>query len=188
MATVVEALPSLPDAELVIAGGPGADEVAADPEARRLHELATRLGVVHRVRFVGSVPRADVPALVRRADVVVATPWYEPFGIVPLEAAACGRPLVGTAVGGLLDSVEDGVTGLLVPPRDPVALADALGRLLADPGLRTSLGAAARRRALDRYGWDRVADRTVAAYAAVGAGARVGPDIGGMVAGKVSAR
>jgi glycosyltransferase involved in cell wall biosynthesis len=163
--TVVEALPALPDAELVIAGGPSADEVDEDPEARRLAALAEELGVRDRVRFVGSVAREDVPGLIRSADVVVATPWYEPFGIVPLEAAACGRPLVGTAVGGLLDSVQHGVTGLLVPPRDPGALARALRALLDDPAGRRRMGAAARRRVVELYGWDCVARDTEQAYA-----------------------
>nr|WP_297426410.1 glycosyltransferase [uncultured Actinotalea sp.] len=165
--TVVEALPALPDAELVIAGGPSADEVDDEPEARRLAALAEELGVRDRVRFVGSVAREDVPALIRSADVVVATPWYEPFGIVPLEAAACGRPLVGTAVGGLLDSVQHGVTGLLVPPRAPRALATALRTLLDDPATRRRMGTAARRRAVELYGWDCVARDTEAAYAAL---------------------
>jgi D-inositol-3-phosphate glycosyltransferase len=168
--TVVEALPALPDAELVIAGGPSADEVDADPEARRLAALADRLRVRDRVRFVGSVARDDVPALIRSADVVVATPWYEPFGIVPLEAAACGRPLVGSAVGGLLDSVQHGVTGLLVPPRDPDSLARALRELLDDPAARRRMGAAARRRAVELYGWDCVARDTEAAYRSLLAG------------------
>ncbi|MDT0165500.1 glycosyltransferase [Actinotalea sp. AC32] len=164
VATVVEALAQLPDADLVIAGGPAAHEVAADPEAQRLADLAERLGVRDRVHFVGSVARDDVPALLRGADVVVATPWYEPFGIVPLEAAACGRPLVGSAVGGLLDSVADGVTGLLVPPRDADALAAALRGLLDDPARRRRFGAAARTRAVELYGWDCVARETLRAY------------------------
>lgn len=165
--TVVAALPLLPDVELLVAGGPDQSHIRTDPEARRLHALAEELGVVDRVRFVGSVSRADVPALIRSADIVVATPWYEPFGIVPLEAAACGRPLVGSAVGGLLDSVEDGRTGALVPPRDPDALAAAIVRLLIDPELRTRYGEAARARAEERFSWERVATATEAAYAEV---------------------
>ncbi|MCK6211176.1 glycosyltransferase [Georgenia sp. EYE_87] len=164
IATVVEALPALPDAELVVAGGPSAAEVDGDPEVRRLRALAARLGVTDQVRFLGSVARGNMPALIRDADVVVATPWYEPFGIVPLEAAACGRPLVGSAVGGLLDSVSDGETGLLVPPRDAAALAGALTTLLGDPDLRRRFGVAARRRALDRFSWATVAAGTLAAY------------------------
>ncbi|WP_366518062.1 glycosyltransferase [uncultured Georgenia sp.] len=162
--TVIAALPLLPDAELLVAGGPVRSRIHTDPEAVRLHALAAELGVADRVHVVGSVPRTDMPALIRSADVVVATPWYEPFGIVLLEAAACGRPLVGSAVGGLLDSVDDGRTGLLVPPRDPVALAAAVTALLADPARRTAVGAAARARAEDRFSWRQVATATESAY------------------------
>jgi glycosyltransferase involved in cell wall biosynthesis len=117
------------------------------------------------VRFVGRVGRAEVPALMRSADVVACVPWYEPFGIVPLEAMACGVPVVGAAVGGLLDSVVDGVTGLLVPPRDPVATAAALNRVLADEDLRLRLGRAAAEHVATRFGWARVAELTETVYA-----------------------
>lgn len=162
--TVVDALTELPDAELVVAGGPAADGLGADAEARRLLALASSRGVRDRLRLVGRVDHDDLPALVRSADVVVATPWYEPFGIVPIEAAACGVPVVGSAVGGLLDTVQDGRTGLLVPPRDPGALAAALRSLLDDAERRAEFGAAARRRAVSRYGWDRVAAQTELVY------------------------
>ncbi|HJU97214.1 MAG TPA: glycosyltransferase, partial [Jiangellaceae bacterium] len=93
-----------------------------------------------------------------------ATPWYEPFGIVPVEAMACGRPVVGSAVGGLLDTVVDGITGLLVPPRDPAALAGAVRGLLDDPDLHARFGRAARLRAVALYSWSRVARLTERAY------------------------
>jgi D-inositol-3-phosphate glycosyltransferase len=170
--TVVRALPRLPGVELVVAGG-GSD-AESDPVARDLRALAEELGVADRLDLRGPVSRSGVPALVRSADVVVAVPWYEPFGIVPLEAAACGRPLVGSAVGGLLDSVADGVTGFLVPPRDPDALADAAGRLLGDRQLRQEMGRAARRRAEERFSWERVARSTEGCYARVALRARTG--------------
>ncbi|MBO3085771.1 glycosyltransferase [Cellulomonas fengjieae] len=162
--TVIDALVDLPDAELVVAGGPSADQLGDDAEAARLLALAAARGVRHRVRLVGRVDHDALPVLTRSADVVVATPWYEPFGIVPIEAAACGVPVVGSAVGGLLDTVQDGRTGLLVPPRDPGALASALRSLLDDPDRRAAFGAAARRRAVTRYGWDRVAAQTALVY------------------------
>lgn len=164
VATVIAALPQLPGAELLVAGGPVQAEVRRDAEGRRLHDLAHRLGVADRVRFVGSVPRTGMPALIRSADIVVATPWYEPFGIVPLEAAACARPLVGTAVGGLLDSVLDGRTGVLVPPQNPEAFAWAVAELLADDAQREAMGAAARVRAEELFSWHRVAADTEEAY------------------------
>jgi glycosyltransferase involved in cell wall biosynthesis len=96
--------------------------------------------------------------------VVVTVPWYEPFGIVPLEAMACGRPVVASAVGGLTDTVVHGTTGLLVPPRRPDRLAEALTALLRDPLLLAGCGYAAVDRARARYGWDRVATETLRVY------------------------
>jgi D-inositol-3-phosphate glycosyltransferase len=161
---VIAALARLPEAELVVAGGPPAGELAGDPEARRLTALAERVGVAGRVRLLGRLGRADLPALYRSADLVVNVPWYEPFGIVPLEAMACGVPVVASAVGGLVDTVVDGVTGAHVPPRRPDLLAVAVTGLLADPDLRTTLAATGARRAR-RYGWDRIARSTLEAYA-----------------------
>jgi glycosyltransferase involved in cell wall biosynthesis len=103
----------------------------------------------------------------RSADIVVDVPWYEPFGIVPVEAMACGRPVVGSAVGGLLDTVMPGVTGELVPPRRPDLLAPVLDRLLLAPGLRSDYGRAGRARAVREYQWSRVASATARVYAAV---------------------
>jgi glycosyltransferase involved in cell wall biosynthesis len=107
---VVRAMPAISDAELVIVGGPDPAVLDADPEARRLRELAVELGVDDRVHFLGAVAREDMPSLLRSADVVACTPWYEPFGIVPLEAMACGIPVVASAVGGMLDTVVHDVT------------------------------------------------------------------------------
>jgi glycosyltransferase involved in cell wall biosynthesis len=160
----VRALAAVPDAELVVVGGPPAGAVDADPEVRRLRAVAAALGVADRVVFAGSVARDDVPAWIRSADVVLAVPWYEPFGITPLEAMACGRPVVATAVGGLQDSVADGVTGDLVPPRDPARLGEVLAALLADDARRAAYGAAGVRRARARYRWARVAADTEAVY------------------------
>jgi glycosyltransferase involved in cell wall biosynthesis len=162
--TVIRALVGVPEAELIIAGGPAADELAGDPEAARLTRLAERFGVADRVRLVGAVARPDVPALLRSADLVVCTPWYEPFGIVPLEAMACGVPVVASAVGGFLDTVVDGATGTLVPPRRPDRLAAAMRRLLAEPFWREAYGTAGVDRARSRYSWDRIATATLAVY------------------------
>ncbi len=156
----IRALTRIPQAELVVAGGPPASRLAADPEAQRLRDLAADLGVADRVCFTGQLPHSAMPALYRSADVVLAVPWYEPFGITPLEAAACGRPVVGTATGGILDSVEDGVTGTHVPPRDDVALAQAVRRLLDDPQTAAQWGAAGRARAVERFDWSSVTART----------------------------
>jgi glycosyltransferase involved in cell wall biosynthesis len=160
----ITAMCELPGAELVIAGGPPAERLGQDPQARRLTALADRLGVADRVHLIGRIGRDQVPALLRSADVVVCPPWYEPFGMVALEAMACGVPVVASAVGGLVDTVVDGVTGLHVPPRQPQALAAALASLLADPRRRAAFGRVAVLRARQRYSWDRVAAATVDAY------------------------
>ena len=162
--TVIRALAAVPDVELVIAGGQAAAELAGDPEASRLSRLAERFGVADRVRLIGAVARPDVPALLRSADLVVCTPWYEPFGIVPLEAMACGVPVVASAVGGFLDTVVDGATGTLVPPRRPDRLAAAMRKLIAEPFWREAYGTAGVDRARSRYSWDRIATGTLAVY------------------------
>jgi D-inositol-3-phosphate glycosyltransferase len=162
MDTVVEALCHVPEAELVVAGGPG--ELRRDPDAERLRRLAQARGVAGRIRFTGRIPHADVPALIRSADVVVAASWYAPSGTVVAEAMACGVPVVVSAAGAHLDLVADGVTGLYVPPREPGALAGRLRRLLTDPRLGPALAAAAVARVRERHPWSRIAAETEAIY------------------------
>jgi len=178
--TTIEALAELPGVELVIAGGPPREQLADDEEGARLLALAKRLGVADRVDFRGRIERSDAPALLRSADAVVCVPWYEPFGIVPLEAMACGVPVIASSVGGLVDTVVHGVTGLHVPPRRPDQVAEAARQLLASPALRRRLGAAGAARARQRYGWDTVAEGTLRSYHQVLArrrGAAGRPDI-----------
>ena len=168
---VIEALADLPDARLVVAGGPTPQRLDVDEDVCRLRAIAARAGVSGRVTFLGGVGRDHVPRLMNEADVVVAVPWYEPFGIVPVEAMACGRPVVGSAVGGLLDTVLPGVTGELVPPRRPDVIASALRTLLADPARRAAYGRSGRDRAVALYRWACVAERTEDVYARVVAAA-----------------
>ncbi|MEV4278989.1 glycosyltransferase [Actinoplanes xinjiangensis] len=163
----IRAMPAVPGAELVVVGGPPAAGLRADPYARRLQALAQHCRVADRVTLVGAVPAHEMPAWYRSADVLAATPWYEPFGLTPLEAMACGVPVVATEVGGLTDTVVDGITGDLVPPRDPRALATALRRLVADDVRRFGYAAAAADRATASYSWPRVAERLAAVYATV---------------------
>ncbi|WP_414942558.1 glycosyltransferase [Amycolatopsis sp. cmx-11-51] len=162
--TAIFALAALPETELVIAGGPESGAFAHSPEVRRLRATAAYAGVGDRVSFPGAVSREKMPALLRSADAVVCTPWYESFGIVPLEAMACEVPVVAAAVGGLTDTVIDGTTGLLVPPRKPRELASALGRLIKDASLREAFGLAGVDRVRARYSWDRVASDCLRAY------------------------
>jgi glycosyltransferase involved in cell wall biosynthesis len=161
----IRALSMVPDADLIVVGGPVGSDLDLDPEVLRLRDLAVRCGVADRVRFLGRIGHDRLPALIRSCDLVIAPPLYEPFGIVPLEAMACGIPVVGTAVGGLLDTVVQGVTGLLVEPADPAALAAGIRALLADDRRRTAMGAAGQARVRAHFGWDEVAARTEAAYA-----------------------
>ena len=139
--------------------------VGADPEAQRLRELAAAVGVADRLVLRGRVERADMPALLRSADVVLCAPWYEPFGIVPLEAMACGVPVVATAVGGQIDSVVHGVTGAARPAARPRRARRRRRGLLDDPVRRLELGEAGARRAAERFGWERVAAATHEVYA-----------------------
>jgi glycosyltransferase involved in cell wall biosynthesis len=163
----ISAMSELPSAELLVVGGPRAEQVDSDPLVAGYRRLAHDLGVGERVTFLGSLDHDDVPKLIRSADVVACVPWYEPFGMVALESMACGIPVVATAVGGLVDTVVDGKTGLHVPPRNPTAIARAISRLLGDPLLRARLGRAGAHRAEARYGWQRIAQLTVDAYTAV---------------------
>lgn len=156
---IVKALSSVPEAELVIAGGPPASRLADDPEHQQLMARAESARVADRVRCLGGTDQAAIAALDRSADVFVAVPRYEPFGIAPVEAMACGTPVVASAVGGLLDTVVHGVTGLHVPPRDPDALAAALRTLLGDSARRERLGSRASWRARKEFAWDVVARR-----------------------------
>jgi len=165
----ITALAGVPDCELVVAGGPPPEELDGHPEVERFRRLAAAAGVEDRVHFLGGVEQERVAGLIRSADVVACVPWYEPFGMVALEAMACGIPVVASAVGGLVDTVVDGVTGVHVPDRRPEELTRALRHLLARPRLRAAMGAAGAERARRRYGWDTIAARTADLYARLAA-------------------
>ncbi|MEU1090136.1 glycosyltransferase [Streptomyces sp. NPDC005892] len=162
----IRALAEVPDAELLIAGGPEAELLFADPEAERLRKIASEHGVTERVRMLGCVPQHQMPDLVAGADLLLSLPRYEPFGIAPVEAMACGTPVVATAVGGQLDTVVDGVTGVHVPPLDEADhdLAGVIRSLLDDPARLARYGAAGRTHALARFTWDEVADGVARVY------------------------
>jgi glycosyltransferase involved in cell wall biosynthesis len=113
---------------------------------------------------VGFVPPAKLGPYYERAAVVACPSRREGYGVAAREAMAYGRPVVASSVGGLLDAIEDGVTGVRVPPRDPAALRAALESLLADPERRRSLGAAAREAARARFSWEAATRATIEAY------------------------
>lgn len=164
IATTLQALIELPDTVLHIVGGPVSGDPTQHPEAPPLRRLALRLGIADRVHFLGGVPHGDVPAILRHADLLVATPWYAPRALSAMEAMACGLPVVGTGVGALLDTVVPGRTGELVPALAPEMLARAIRSLLDDPWLRVAYGEAGRRRVQDHFTWAEVAHRTAEVY------------------------
>jgi len=159
--TVIRAMRFIPGAELVIVGMP---TDAGDAEVRRLSELAAEVDVADRVFFHGIVPHPEMPALLRSADVVACVPSRDSFGLVALEAMACGVPVVASAAGGFVDTVVDDVTGRLVSPDQPRDCAEAILAILRDPFARSGLGAVARDRAMSRYTWDRIAEDTARIY------------------------
>ena len=154
----VQALAELGDqsAMLLVVGGPSGPD--GDGELDRLHELAAKLHVTDRVRFVPPQAHADLARYYRAVDVCLVPSHSESFGLVALEAAACGTPVVAAAVGGLVSLVDDGVTGFLVDSRDPADFAAPIARLLADPAAAHSMGIAAEARSR-RYGWSMTAAR-----------------------------
>ncbi|HEX5498906.1 MAG TPA: glycosyltransferase, partial [Thermomicrobiales bacterium] len=154
-----------PPPRLLLVGGEARDpDPAQTPEIGELQRLASRLGVGDLVRFVGRRQPRELKQYYGAGDIAVTTPWYEPFGLTPLEGMACGRPVVGSAVGGIAFTIAPGETGLLVPPRDPEALATAFATLLADPALRERMGRAARARVVAEFTWPLVARRTADLY------------------------
>ncbi|MET0415040.1 MAG: glycosyltransferase [Actinoplanes sp.] len=161
---VIQAMRYVPDAEVVVVGGPPADQLTADPGAKSLRALAERFQVADRFKLVGSVPSGDMPRWYRSADVLVAASWQDQFEQSALEAMACGVPVVGTAVGGLTATVVDGLTGDLVPARDPGALGRALRRLVNDKVRRFAYATAALDRARQAYSWKRVATQVASVY------------------------
>jgi starch synthase len=169
LATVKGTVPLLEAVPLVRAADPRARFVLAGPW--QMTDPPEQWGLVKGgygkrdgVRWLGHVRWQDLAVLYRRAAVFVMPSFYETFGISCLEAMAFGLPVVATRAGGLPEVVEDGVTGLLVSPGDPAALAGAVGRLLADPGLRERLGRAGRARVLANFTADRVVRETVPVY------------------------
>ncbi|MGN5478424.1 glycosyltransferase [Cupriavidus basilensis] len=126
-----------------------------------------RPGCVDRVTFVGRRRRSQLCHFYCASDVFVTTPWYEPFGITPVEAMACGVPVVGAGRGGIRSTVVDGETGYLVPARAPEALADRLARLACDGAMARRMGMAGLRRAHASYTWMSVARTMEQVYARV---------------------
>jgi D-inositol-3-phosphate glycosyltransferase len=150
---------------LLIVGGETVEpNPEATPELGELQRLAKELGIADIVKFMGKRQPKELSNYYSAGDIVVTTPWYEPFGLTPLEGMACGRPVIGSAVGGITFTIKDGKTGLLVPPKDPQALAVALKELLSQPERCIEMGHAARKRVEQEFTWSIVAMRTAALY------------------------
>jgi glycosyltransferase involved in cell wall biosynthesis len=141
---------SMPDVAVVIAGD-GSERSGLEPRAATTG-----------VTLIGDVSCAS--GFLSALDVVVVPSLSEAFGLVAAEASALGKPVVATSTGGLPEVVEHGVSGLVVPPRDPAALADAILRLLGDPAMRARMGEAGQRIVRERFGLERMADELVAVY------------------------
>jgi glycogen synthase len=160
---LLEAARALPDGvELVLcASSPDTPEIQARLEAAVAGPSPGRPPV----RWINAMlPVEDVVQLYSHAAVFVCPSVYEPFGLINLEAMACGTPVVATRVGGIPEVVVDGETGWLVEPGDPAALGQALRRALGDPARATRMGEAGRRRVEAHFSWDRIAERTVDVY------------------------
>ncbi len=149
---------------LVVGGGSENPDPAVTPELTRLMQIARKEKIASRVTFVGRRQRDVLKYYYSAADVFVSTPWYEPFGITPLEAMACGTPVIGSNVGGIKYSVVDGKTGFLVPPKDPDALAARLAEMFHDPAMRKRFSRQAIQRVQKHFTWDKVAHMLADVY------------------------
>ena len=149
---------------LIVGGATREPDPIATPEIGELQRLAAELGVLDRVHFAGEHQPDELRDFYSAGDVAVTTPWYEPYGFTPLEAMACGRPVIGAAVGGLTYTIKDGETGFLVRPRDPETLANRLHQLFSEPELVMQMGFAARKRVEREFTWPLAAMRTAALY------------------------
>jgi phosphoheptose isomerase len=162
-------------ARLLIVGGESDEpDEEATPEIARLREIARAEGVEDDVQFVGRRGRDALKYYYSAADIFVTTPWYEPFGITPVEAMACGTPVVGANVGGIKFTVRDGETGYLVAADNPDALGERLSHLYRHPKLLSVFRYQAVRRVNDLFTWRKVTDSIALLYEDVLAAARPG--------------
>ncbi len=151
-------------ARLLVVGGEAVPDPAISPEISRLQAIAEAEAVADRVTFVGQRGREALKWYYSAADVFVTTPWYEPFGITPVEAMACGTPVVGSNVGGIKFTVRDGETGYLVSPNDPAAIAERVAHLYQHPKLMNVFRRQAIQRANDLFTWPKVTNAIADLY------------------------
>jgi D-inositol-3-phosphate glycosyltransferase len=165
MAIVVQDFPNWREeiCVCIVGGDTSEDSAIVDKEMRRLEDLRTELGIADLVTFLGARAQDALPDHYSAADVVVMPSYYESFGMVALEAMACGTPVIASQVGGLSFTVQDGVTGFLVPGRDPPALAKKITLLLKDQVLRNKLGTQGIEWA-QQHSWAKIADQIMSLY------------------------
>jgi glycosyltransferase involved in cell wall biosynthesis len=149
---------------LIVGGESDEPDPRKNPELARLHGIAEKHHVLDAIHFAGRKGRDVLKYYYSAADIFITTPWYEPFGITPLEAMACGTPVIGANVGGIKYSVVDGETGALVSPENPDELADKVSKLLADENELKRLGQNAIRRVNQHFTWKSVADKVNMLY------------------------
>jgi len=141
----------------IVIAGDGVDR-------KEMERILTDAGRQDQCLFLGGIPNRDMLDIYRAADIAVLPSLAEATSIAGLEAMACGLPLVGTSVGGIPAIIADGQSGIIVPPRNPDALAEALRRLISDRSMRLSMGEYARRRVDEEFSWPRIAKQTLEAY------------------------
>lgn len=154
---------SAPRLRLLIVGG-DLEKIDSNSELQRLRELASHSGVGEKVIFVGQQSRDRLKYYYSASEIFVTTPWYEPFGITPLEAMACGTPVIGSDVGGVSYTVRHGKTGLLVPPRSPQKLAEALITLYSDESRRKEMKQYALPYVKNKFTWGAISDQIQELY------------------------
>jgi D-inositol-3-phosphate glycosyltransferase len=150
---------SASDCFVVVVGGDSTER----KEVAHLQKLAVELGIAERVMFMGAVDHERLPLFYSAADVCVVPSFYESFGLVALEAMACGTPVVASRVGGLTGTVRDGETGYLIPWRCPEPFAERIELLLGNEELRSAFGRSARE-AVERFRWGNVAEAVLSIY------------------------
>lgn len=154
---------NLDNYKLIIVGG-DLDDIGKDTEINRLHALSRELGIDEKVLFVGNKSRTELKYYYSAAEAFITTPWYEPFGITPLESMACGTPVIGSDVGGISFTVERNKTGMLIPPNDPEKLAEAITTLVADPTTLQIMSARSIERVNTHFTWKKVSEQIAQLY------------------------
>ena len=152
---------------LVVGGDSDMQNGPSVAEMKRLKELAIKFKLEDKVVFTGPRLPSELKHFYSAADIFISTPWYEPFGITPLESMACGTPVIGSEVGGIKYTVVDGVTGFLVPPKKPLKLARKITALINNPQMLHQMQYESIKRVNSLFTWQRVASELMVAYSTV---------------------